>query len=177
MTVVGLRGCSCCRCGVPWEASSFSFVRPSKSSSYLSLGFEPNAPAHRERPDRGPSAFPHTQRGRDAVARRVRLSSSVKRRSFPSASDGTDNLLLFKGLTFAFIRTVPLIQRRFLVPTVYFLRKAEPRGKRKRTHTAERRIRSGTVNPKSPDHKKDRKTREALAEVYIGSHFFRDKSE
>ena len=34
-------------------ASASSSLRPSKSSPRLSLGFEPNAPAHRERPTRG----------------------------------------------------------------------------------------------------------------------------
>ena len=36
----------------------------------------PNAPAHRERPTRGLSAFSQSQRGRDAVAREVRQAPS-----------------------------------------------------------------------------------------------------
>jgi len=36
-------------------------------------GLAPNAPAHRERPDRAPSASAAPQRGRDAVARLVRV--------------------------------------------------------------------------------------------------------
>jgi hypothetical protein len=45
-----------------------------KSSQSFPLHPRPNAPAHRERPQRGPSVFSHPQRGRDAVARLVRHS-------------------------------------------------------------------------------------------------------
>ena len=72
-----VRGCGCCRCRVPRRGFVFFLCAAIREFPVVSsLGFEPNAPAHRERPHRILSDLAISQRGRDAVARLVRLSSS-----------------------------------------------------------------------------------------------------